>query len=1044
MAVEEARHQPGGAGPTTAELRERVRSGTALAHRLAFAEVALARDAAEAAYEALQAIDPAAWDSTAVDCLHALGEARHRAGAPHEATGPLLDALEVFERTGGPAREPFGAHRLHASLSIAYCSLGLHAQALSEAFRALALAEEADDPTALCWTWGDLAWIHVHLDDAEQGAEAVERAVIAGRRAGADRMRLAIAHVHGVITGARLGRLEAADGHAAAARQLADALGPADRAGLEVAVGELELLRSDLGAAQAGFTHALDVALPGGARYQAFAALAGLATAQLADHDPEAALASVEQALALGERSGGLTARCERLAARAHEALGDPASALEWYKRYQRTERRTSRSSSSERLQAVVASQHSAAVERQAAVDRVRAERYRAMIEGAADLVCVMDRDATVRWVSGALEPMLGVPADELIGRIPLTVIPHEDESVAAAAFAQATEQPGIPSTPVEYRVRHRNGTWRHISAVITDLRHDSSVDGLLYVATDVTQARWNETLIASQAVVLDQITRSVPLAATLARLVATVDDLCSSAVTCRVVDPGDEAVPAAGPLPGGGERRVHRLDVTAEGPVAALVVDVAAGHAVTPEEVQALDQVVALARIAVERSSAHQLMTHQANHDFLTGLPNRFRFEQLTGEALGRRSPGDRPLAMLFLDLDRFKLVNDSLGHGVGDQLLTQVTGRLRGCLAPGDVAARFGGDEFTVLRPRVESAGELVALANRLIDAIRAPFTVGTVELCLSVSIGITVCQRTDADPALLIREADSAMFRAKQRGRDRAEVYDDGMRTDAEEGLRMGSALRRARARDELALAYQPVVDLHTGRVLGHEALLRWRSAELGPVAPSRFISLAEETGQIVPLGAWAIRTACQTLAEQGEPTPVWINLSTAQLMHPSLPGTVAAAVADAGVDPALVCFEITESAFGTDLPTAVRCLAELRDMGARIAIDDFGTGFSSLDRLQSLPVDVLKIDRSFVAGVDRSQPRQALLRAILGLANSLGMTSVAEGVETSGELACLLHAECDAAPGFLFERPVPVLGRRGSYNLLDLLSSAPAPD
>jgi len=447
----------------------------------------------------------------------------------------------------------------------------------------------------------------------------------------------------------------------------------------------------------------------------------------------------------------------------------------------------------------------------------------------------------------------------------------------------------------------------------------------------------------------------------------------------------------------------------------------------------------VQLARIAVERSGADELMAHQATHDFLTGLPNRFRFEQLTADALAGREPGDPPLAVLFLDLDRFKLVNDSLGHGVGDQLLVHVTERLRSCLAPTDVAARFGGDEFTVLRPRVESPAELVALANRLIAAIRAPFTVGTVELCLSVSVGVTVCQQTDVDAGLLVREADSAMFRAKDRGRDRAALYDDGMRTDAVERLRMGSALRRAGERDELSLEYQPLVDLRTGDVLGHEALLRWRSSELGDVEPARFIGLAEETGMIVPIGAWVIRTACAALAEQSEPTALWINLSTHQLVHPSLPATVARAVADTGVNPGLVCFEITESALGTDLPAAVRCIAELRALGAHIAIDDFGTGYSSLDRLQSLPVDVLKIDRSFVAGVDRSQPRQALLRAILELARSLGMTSVAEGVETSGELACLLHADCDAAQGYLFGRPGPLAGRRTSYTLLELLSS-----
>ncbi len=998
--------------PTAARGWEAVCSSTRLAGDLLGNDSLRALRIAGEALDALLMIDEAEWDERAVDALSTLAHAHHRAGVAAESVTLLFRALGLLERPHVRAAVgTAGAHRLLTRLGEAHLRAGLYAAALEHAYAAVDLAETINRPAPLAWTWSLLAWTHLDLGELDDARAACELSVAHSACLGVDSTRRATAAMPAVLVASRQGDLVAARRHADTCLAGVDLLSVGDQAGVHLVVGQLDFRAGRPDAARAHLEEAQRLGKKAGERFSIFAALSWLACIELAAGRPRAALETMEQALGTDQPSMGLVAPCYRTVALAYEAMGELGPALEWQRRFQRAERTALEARAGERVRLLELRQRTAMIERQSELDRARAEqadderradaeRYRTMIESAADLVSVLDEDSSIRWISAAVEPMLGTPTAEIVGRRPFDAFPHEDTRVPGQAFLAALAQPGIPSTPVEYRVRHRDGSWRYLSAVMTDLRHDPTVAGVLYVATDITQRRWHGRLMAAQATVLDMILRGMPVTHTLDHLVDTVSDLSGASVSCRVLDP------------------------TGNGQGSSLLVEMAAGREPTDEERQLIEQFSQLATLAVDHSRAAELVAHQATHDFLTGLPNRLRFERVITEALVDRAHDGPPLAVLFIDLDRFKVVNDSLGHGTGDRLLVQVAERLTSRLEAGDVVARFGGDEFTILRPEVSDAAQLVAFARSVVTAVEAPFVVDAMELSLSASVGVTVCRRSATEASTLIAEADSAMLRAKELGRNRVELFDDDLRRTMEGRLRLETALRRSIGSDELLVLYQPQVELATGRVCGHEALVRWRSEDLGTVDPADFIAVAEETGLVIALGDQVIRAACEQLAAHPDRAPIWVNLSANQLVHPNLADTVASTLAANGVEPGSLCFEITETTIGSDVGPALDGLAALRATGARIAIDDFGTGYSSLDRLQTLPIDVLKLDRSFVVDVDRSPPRRALLKAILDLAGSLAMVSVAEGVETADELACLVDNGCDAAQGYLFARPGPL--------------------
>jgi diguanylate cyclase (GGDEF)-like protein/PAS domain S-box-containing protein len=424
-------------------------------------------------------------------------------------------------------------------------------------------------------------------------------------------------------------------------------------------------------------------------------------------------------------------------------------------------------------------------------------------------------------------------------------------------------------------------------------------------------------------------------------------------------------------------------------------------------------------------RRAMEERLRHEALHDPLTGLPNRRMLMDRLSAALDRgRRRGSGP-AVLFLDLDRFKVVNDSLGHPVGDQLLAAVADRLRPCAGPDDTVARFGGDEFAVL---LQSAGAEAALraAEALQRALAAPVALGGYEVVTSASIGIAVATAQTDGPEALLRSADVAMYRAKAGGPGRCEVYDRAMHALALSRLRTETELRRALARGEITPHYQPIVALATGRISGVEALARWRHAERGWIHPAEFVPVAEESGAILELGRRVLTQACRDAGEwPSSPASglgVSVNLSVKQLAQADLVQQVRRALDDSGCDPARLRLEITESVLVESAEAAASTLVRLKELGLRVLMDDFGTGYSSLSALHRLPVDGLKVDRSFVAAMGRDGRAGELVASVVALAHALGLEVVAEGIEHADQLAGLRALGCDAAQGFLFSPAV----------------------
>jgi diguanylate cyclase len=425
------------------------------------------------------------------------------------------------------------------------------------------------------------------------------------------------------------------------------------------------------------------------------------------------------------------------------------------------------------------------------------------------------------------------------------------------------------------------------------------------------------------------------------------------------------------------------------------------------------------------ERDALAAQLEHQAFHDSLTDLANRALFNDRVRQAQARARRSGNGLAVLFVDLDDFKVVNDSLGHGAGDRLLREVAARLRSCLRDHDTVGRLGGDEFAILAEDAD-LGTARQLAERIIATLAAPFPLVGGQVTIHASIGIAFDERLALDEAQLLRNADIAMYAAKSRGKGTYEVFQSSMLRSVRDRHDVPAALEGAIERRELVVHYQPIVDLHTGRVAGAEALVRWPRPDRGLVPPAEFIPLAEETGLVVELDRFVLRQACRQVAgwvADAGPLLLHVNLSAHHLLRNDLAGNVAAALRDSGLPPECLALELTESVLMHDLEVAIVRLHELKRLGVGLAIDDFGTGYSSLAYLRQMPIDAVKIDKSFVDGVAGAAEESAVARAIIALATTLHLDTVAEGVERPEQATALAELGCHLAQGYHFSRPIP---------------------
>ncbi len=440
-------------------------------------------------------------------------------------------------------------------------------------------------------------------------------------------------------------------------------------------------------------------------------------------------------------------------------------------------------------------------------------------------------------------------------------------------------------------------------------------------------------------------------------------------------------------------------------------------------------------------RRRAEDSLHHIAFHDALTELPNRRRFQEYLSQAVQRamQDPSDA-FAVMFIDFDRFKLINDSLGHSAGDQFLVQVSQRLRESLREHDIVARLGGDEFAVLMLRLGHAQDAVALADRMMVAMRRPFLVAGNEVTTSASIGITFSALGYTNPDDVLRDADTAMYKAKGAGKARYAVFDASLHTEVANRLRLEGDLRRAIDEGHLSVAYQPVCDLATGMISGFEALVRWRHPKDGAISPMDFLPIAEEAGLMLRLTDFVLHCACRQLSEWQRLGPAYagltmnVNVSGHDIAHPALVARVTRAIIESGLQARHLCIELTENILMSRLEGALPMLGELRRLGVQLAIDDFGTGYSSLSHLSTLPIDCLKIDRSFVSRLERGANEAAVVRSIALLGSALGKTVVAEGIETAAQLEQLREMGCRLGQGFLLARPAPaeeLTKRLGAY-------------
>ncbi len=538
--------------------------------------------------------------------------------------------------------------------------------------------------------------------------------------------------------------------------------------------------------------------------------------------------------------------------------------------------------------------------------------RFRVLTESSIDLISVVDQDGAIKYQSGAVRHLLGYDPADSVGRNVFDLVHQDDVEHMRAAFRRIIEA-RLSTEPAEFRIRHRDGSWRTFESLGTNCLSNPHIRGVVFNSRDVT-----------------------------------------------------------------------------------------------------------------DRKVIQQRMQHLAYHDNLTGLPNRSLLQDRLARSIARAERSGRHVAVLFIDLDNFKNINDTLGHDVGDELLRQVSRRLSECVRLEDTIARQGGDEFIVLLDNLEEARGASIVAQKILNALRLPLTLGGTEQHVSGSVGIALYPEDGRDAQTLMKNADTAMFHGKGQGKNTYQYFTAQMNIAVKRRMTLESALRRAVVQKDFVLNYQPQIDLESGAIVGVEALVRWKTEDSGTVMPGDFIPLAEETGLINEIGEWVLREGCRQAREwHGMGLPkirMAINLSARQFSDKGFLDMVTRVLAETGIDPALLELEITESQVMRQTEGMIQLLNQLSAMGIQLAIDDFGTGYSSLSYLKRLPIQKLKIDQSFIRDITVDPNDRAIVVAIISMAESLDLETIAEGVETEGQLALLRSKGCHVGQGFFFSAPV----------------------
>jgi diguanylate cyclase (GGDEF)-like protein/PAS domain S-box-containing protein len=682
------------------------------------------------------------------------------------------------------------------------------------------------------------------------------------------------------------------------------------------------------------------------------------------------------------------------------------------------------------------------------------ADAQRRAVLDAATRVAIIATDphGVITVFNSGAERMLGYTAPEMIGVQSILAVHRADEvaehaaRLAADYGSHAGGFDGLTRRAAAEGLDEREWTWIPKSGApltvvlsVTALRNDEEeITGFLHVAADVTERKRAEQMLRTQSAAMKAAMDGIGIVNERLDLTYANDALAKlfgwpnaqsmiGRSLCDLYEPPEQVRLVTSVIPLVSQRGRWRGEATG----------LRRDDGTFPQEISLTaiedNSMVCVVRDITERTYAEEQIKHLAYHDALTNLPNRLLFKDRLTVALSHAQRDHSRLAVLFLDLDRFKIINDSLGHNIGDQLLQAVAARVGACVRESDTVARLGGDEFTLLLPNLTRAEDAVTVADKILEAIRYPFHIEGREFYTTTSIGVSLYPEDGLDAETLIKSADAAMYQAKELGRDNYQLFNATVSARALQRIAIEHGLRRVLTHDELEVHYQPIFDLRSSTITGMEALLRWNHPEMGPIAPGTFIPLAEAVGVMVPIGNWVLRTACEQATAWHNAgfknLSLAVNLSVTQLQSADLVDRVREVLEETRLPARLLELEITESSAMQSPETSIKTLYDLKKLGIRISLDDFGTGHSSLSYLKRFPIDTLKIDQSFVRDINSDPDTAAIVTAIIAMGHSLRLKVVAEGVEFTEQATFLKRCGCDQMQGFLVHAPVPAASFEG---------------